>query len=834
MAYTPSSASQQAPAQPGNPVTTSPTMKSEASEALGRPSLSFDSNSGCTRLTPLLSWNYFSLLSSSAFWYERPLDGNFTVGFTGTLKKGNAYTVIAAPPQPEANANIVGLPTPVTPVVGAVAAVVSTKNQTVNQVSGIGRTRSYTNSWVDQQSATANNHMNNWFVPTNLENAWKEMATSEIASLSNDDSIPNFLIRSNYDFFKCGQDPLPLTDPTSKYTNLDANLAEEYILTSSFTLPENSSFAITWKVYNMEATSGQSADPKGKGYFRVYWAAYCFQFNGTDAMFCPNTAGEEASWTFHPVGGLKLQPRNNKELITLIFEVIGDHIVISNAIDTGDPDHRDKRPSWGYTDLENFTTLADSFGITVPATNLVIGVRAMDIAWSYIPVVYPPQGTLSVANLETGYSISGLRSSNVVDTHNVMGGYTNVVPTISDSNTGTFGYTIKIHREATVDKSPALRSFELIADPAYTAISIAAFPVTNRIRACSLRLGTESQEGSLTFDNRDGLLSSVGGIIPCEISTGWAGSPSITSTTIFKGFITNQGTTKSSNQSHAEFNLVGSDLVLKDAIALNLPIYDGWDSGEAIQDLINRGGWASTSDIQTGDYQLTVGVLKDPVWKFALGQSIMACIRDIARAAGYWAFVDNLGVFHYIQQSVGYGEFIGTYREVPTLNAYDEWQSLGGIKASDDARNATLVVGVELGVNELPIPIASVQTDPGGTVGDYLSDTIIPWLRWQIYQDPKINTVEAAQGIASKLFSNSNRLRLTISGALWGDPMLLPWQKIGIQLRRDDVGIPGGAQWRITNALHTVNADDRTNYVCNLECEYIDPRFSYQSFYQDD
>ena len=288
---------------------------------------------------------------------------------------------------------------------------------------------------------------------------------------------------------------------------------------------------------------------------------------------------------------------------------------------------------------------------------------------------------------------------------------------------------------------------------------------------------------------------------------------------------------KNPNQSTVTFSLIGADQPLKDAIAVNLPIYDGYDDGDAIKDLLARGGWMGSSNVD-GGYQLSVpDPLTPPSFKFAMGTSIMTCIRNIAfPTAGKWAFVDNYGVFNYVTQSAEYGEVIGTFKEVPSFEgSYDEWLSLSGIKVYSEVNNAVLVVGLSSGE---PSPIVSIHTDPGNSIGFMISDTYLGWLKWVIYQDAKINSAEAAAGIANKLFQNNNRGRITMQGRLWGNPALVPWMKLQVDLLTDNVGIPDGSYWRILSANHVLDGDNGSYFV-DVEVEYIDPRYQYSSWWED-
>src|ERR1700723_4249285 len=89
--YDPIPSSSEPPSPPTATGGENSSTASAASDGYNKASLSFDTNSGCLRLTPMLSWNYFSLLDPSSYWYERYTGGD--VGFIGTLAKGNAYIV---------------------------------------------------------------------------------------------------------------------------------------------------------------------------------------------------------------------------------------------------------------------------------------------------------------------------------------------------------------------------------------------------------------------------------------------------------------------------------------------------------------------------------------------------------------------------------------------------------------------------------------------------------------------------------------------------------------------------------------------------------------------
>ena len=134
------------------------------------------------------------------------------------------------------------------------------------------------------------------------------------------------------------------------------------------------------------------------------------------------------------------------------------------------------------------------------------------------------------------------------------------------------------------------------------------------------------------------------------------------------------------------------------------------------------------------------------------------------------------------------------------------------------------------GENTFVTPVISVQKGAGGSVGNFMSDCIVPWWRWVVYMDAKLNTPEAVDGVARLLLSNNNRIRNTISAQMWGNPNLVPWNKISLSQVRDHVGDPGG-QWRIINATHSIDADSGGDYTTTCECEYIDSRYQYTTWW---
>lgn len=804
-------------------------QQSTSSTGTLKPSLVLEPNSGCLKLNPILSWNYSSVLPDSYYWYE-----SWNFSNQGTLRKGNKHQKASIDPSKFiADDNICGLPSAVS-IGGTRGTGESIASVFQNQVFGLGGTRNFSDSgsFVDNESAVTIHHAENIFVPTNIPNAWREIQSTEFAQFNavsgNSSNVPKTLIRSNLSYFKCGQDPNTISAPLTQWANTTQNLGNEYILTSLHPIPENCSFAIAFNVFSHYKESGNNG-LFGEAYFRVYFGGkYLFQYNGEQAAFCPDTSDSNPdNWDMIPVTGLKLSNKGNAtgkhSLIVLVFEPVGRHLVISNELDNPDPNSQGERPSWAYIDWENYTA-TDMFNI--PECNLVVGVRAMDVAFSYVPVVYPTSGTLTVSNVHTDYAIDGLEfhDNPHTNTCSVMDGKIEVPINIVDSTQGIFGYTIFLQRGDAPDKTPALYAIELRSPPDYTNIGTREILTDNRVRKVNLAMGVQQTTGTLVLDDRDGAMADAYGYLAVSISVGWAGDQTLGPKLVFNGIAAPRNAVKSSNQSYMEFSLLGRDIILRDAIAFNLPIYDGMLADEAITDLLNRGGWGNyPANVNSGGYQLSIpSDLTAPTYFFPMGRSIWDCIQDIAKHAGCWAYVDNLGQFNFIKMNNGFN-VVATYKEVPgDIGSYDEWRTLSGYRNMSEVRNATLVVGL----NEFAQPIIAVRKDDAGSVGSFADSTSVPWLRWIVYQDARLNTPEACQLVSEHLYQNNTRIQAMVEGQVWGNPQLVPWLAISLNLKTDDVGIPSSNVWRIVTANHALDGDTG-DYVVNLECEYVDPRYQF-------
>lgn len=782
---------------------------SNSSPAQQVPSLSLDNNSGCIRLTPLVSLNFTSTLTGDAFWYtaSRPVvSGSY-------LPSGHTYT--------SENGNFTYVPS--NSMVGSVGTIQNSQSPDPTDIQQFTHSyfKVYGSDWgwqwngtaLDQISSSVPYQSNNIWSPNGGtdENGWKEEYL-ELASSTGD--TPETIIRSgisnNPAYMFAGQDPGPISlfidIPGSVYNDVTNNIAAEYSITSEFSLPLNSSFSFAFKIKKNygDLLGGNNASPAGLPYIRLYFGGqYAFQYDGQSAYFVPDTTvGDTDTWDYQKIKGLKLDPYNkmvahgsNDGAVILVFECIGSFIVITNALDVGAFDTYEKRPGWGYDVNKNNNNEGDPILATFPTSALTVGVRAVHATFSYIPIVYPLSGTIT----SNRFVLENTNFDDVVatssDTTETMGGdvEANIVST-DDS----FFYFIEVVRGLQVDCSPSVCYVDIRSKPTFSAATVTIPPLTE-IRDLSVTLGMDSQGGSFAIDNSDGAASTLSAIFPVEISAGWNNDNAV----IFKGYAQSQNNAQFTNNALATYSLMGADCVLTDAILINAPIYDGFLDNEAVQDIIDRAGWLGDTNIQGGNYQLSIPAYGiPPKYMFPMGTSALEAIRQIAIAANMWAYVDGLGVFNYIPP----------FSPNPVVTP-DVWTSISQYTDTSNIRNAVLVVGLANYDSKDGISlIFSISKDT--------TTSLIPWNRWIIYQDAKVNTQADADAICQRLFTSWNRERFLIQGTVWGDNTIIPFGGVIPDLVKDTLGLKG--TYRILTCNHTMNSDDNTGYFVTLEAEYDD------------
>ena len=621
----------------------------------------------------------------------------------------------------------------------------------------------------------------------------------------------------------------------------------EHFLGSEFKLEQNASFAFSFAPYCRLPGMKDDDEKDIPSYLRVYWGKrFALQYDGQSLKFSFDAWQQgAAAKEFINVTGINLSPSENSVTpgaVTVVVQIVGRAVTIHNLEDLMPGNAKQEKRGWAY-EFKDDKTLKDGF-ITVEEDYMYVGVKAMPASWAYIPIYYTPSGTLTSRVNETAASLSGLTTK--ADTVK-NGGNITITPTVTVGTTSTkFSFEAFFEVDPTViNRSPQLLAVHLDSRPTSRSIPIKTVDLSGRVRQVTLTHGIFDQQGSVVVDNRDGLLKDMVGVFPIEIKAGWYRSNGTqTKFTRFKGFVTQITIDKkSAPYSTATLNLVGRSLQLKDAIAINLPIYDGEVHTNAVQSLLERGGWYQpvnftpngTPAFVDPSYRLSVPVKgEQPLYMFSLGSPIWTCIEEIARPTGYWAYVDSKGVFNYVPPFTG--NIKATYNEVPQGQfQYDEWLSLTVAKDTSDIKSAVMVIGLDASF-ETPNYLISMIKAAGGvgfgdpTVGS--TKNFVPWLRWIIVQDGKINDQGIVDWVARRLFDNNNRPRWTMNGQVWGHPEIFPLDTIRINLKTDQIGVPfkQSGDWRVLSVNETINAEDKTWFM-NLECEWVDPRYSYASWW---
>lgn len=625
---------------------------------------------------------------------------------------------------------------------------------------------------------------------------------------------------------------------------------EEHLIQSQFKLEKNASFAISIRSFP-KAFPGY---PKNKpSFFRVYWGKkHMIQFDETGLKYSYNGWTQEAgSKELVDITGVSTNATPSKDgsnSFTLVVQVISNAIVINNVENLAPTNAKSAQQGWAYL-FKDAKSIKD--GLTVPEDYMYCGMRGQVSWFSYIPVYYAPTGKFISQTTDTGVALTGVET----ETSDILNGGSILITTTTIETT-KFKFEADLTRNETViNTTPQLLSIELKSPPTTTQIGINTVDLTNRVRNVQLSHGIFDQSGTVVVDNRDGFLKNSVGVFPVTIETGWyrAGG-SLTKSVRFRGFITQiQIDKQSAPYSTATLSLVGRSLQLKDAIAVNLPIYDGEIHTNAITSLLDNAGWAQprnfvpngTPYFTDETYRLSIPAKPgdQPLYMFSLGQPIWGCIEEIARPTGYWSYVDSKGVFNYVPPFRG--NPVMTYKEVPSGNfQYDEWMSLSAVKETQDIRNAVIVVGLDASF-EKPQYLTSVIKAKGGVgFGDPtagVDNNFVPWLRWVVVQDGKLNDKSIVDWVAKRIFDNNNRPRWTTAGRVWGNPSVFPLDTIKIDLQlggsggpiaKDQIGIPQGTggEWRVLIVNEAIDAESKT-YTMDITTEWIDPNFGYAAWW---
>lgn len=774
------------------------------------PAICYDPVTNSLRLTPIAVEYISSSLSSDAYWFENAAAGEEG----GKTEYGNTFDITSvesvAEPDPDTPGGKNPIISPITALASPTEYLFAGIAQQLRKVSGLNLTSSLLPP-ENQLAGDEDYLVKNNFIPTDLDDVWREEPYNYtwVSASGEDQNVSGRVIRSNINRMKSSvSSTIDGQGWRDGYKDMSLYLGKEYGLTSSFSLPATAAFGLGFIFYGSygELLSSTGSSAYANQYLRVYFGGkYALQFDGVNLYFCPDTSGSPDAWAFEKVNGVKVSaPSSGKATMTKIMvETVGNCVLVSNINDMGGRKLDNSAPSWVWRDPNT------SLPIAFDEAPLIVGVRAMDVGFTYIPILYPLQGILKSAPYQTGYNLDNLTSKSA-NTAEVMGG--DVIAEAVVEQDDSFSLQIAITRGEVASATPALFWLEVKGDPATTAGGGGIGGL--KVRHLDLDLGVDSIGGSVTFHNQDGSATAFEGVQSISIEVGGV--------QLFKGFVDASSAMAKPADSSVTFSLISSEVMLRDAIAVNLPIYDGYPDNEAIEDLLTRAAWGGGKDVSSGDYTLSVPALGSgiaPRYMFPLGKPILDCIREIAVAAGQWAFVDYLGNFHYTAPGYSAGG-AGTFVERPAGDG--EFTELLAATSSTDTsqlRNAVLVVGLRTTDNGDTEPVFNLRKD----------NRLLPWQRWIIWQDAKLNTEFICDKVAERLLSSYNRVRYMMNATTWGCPQAVPFANVSFQGSRGDLLIKG--QYRILRARHTVDGDQAGFYTTQIEAEWIDPAVSYANWW---
>jgi hypothetical protein len=705
-----------------------------------------------------------------------------------------------------------------------------------------------------------------------IYNAWRPLVYGELTDYFREVSIPESTVASS------GKKLMRLLSPDTAKLYMEP---WEHYIQSEFILEASAAFAI-----RIEARSptkfllpsvpggtapGPSAAP---AYVRVYWGKnHAMQWNGhtKKLQYSYSAEGNNSGAKEWQDMDLPIPVGSMGARFTVVVQVVNNAIVFSLAGSESPaakdrPEYQINQNSWVYrfkgkkAVRKMNQTSGDEL---VEAAPMLFGFNGLGCSVAYIPVYYVPYGYMTSRTIETGTNLSGVQETHDARTVNDAR-EVDVAFEVTDQT--KFDFTVTLTRpdhwgmdqNTIINRSPIVYAVKLKSSPTYDDVECKSLELWGKIRSVSLRHGIFDQSGTVVVDNSDGILKDTVAILPVKIYAGWymkngALNP-VSETLRFAGFSTNITVDKkAAPYSTATITLEGRSMQFKDAIAVNLPIYDGYLHIDAIEDLVQRGGWyvgnANTEPIgqpffTDPFYRLTVPAMGEaPRYMFAMGTPIWQCIEEIGRATGYWMYVDSKGVFNYVPPFKDTP--VRTYREVPSaVGSYDEWMSLSVLKDTADIRNAVLVIGLPVALTDKSQPLVGLITPvPPYSVGDGDPSTgtmrlFCPWNRWIMVGDAKLGDQGVVDAVARRLHDNNNRPRWTLTGRVWGKEDVFPLSTIALDLKTDQMGVTQGGfqqanEWRVTDISETFDGEKK-EWFMDLTCEWIDPRYSYASWWGRD
>jgi len=330
-------------------------------------------------------------------------------------------------------------------------------------------------------------------------------------------------------------------------------------------------------------------------------------------------------------------------------------------------------------------------------------------------------------------------------------------------------------------------------------------------------------------------------------------------TIAFKGyFYPTHSLSRTGQQSIITLTFCDRIISVKEARAWMLPIYDGWEDEAALRNLLDfaeYGGMnlitkvGSKNLLSRGKFRLPLGTMKGPKFMYPEGSYVWECMQDIATKAVRWLIPWRDGKVYYtdfkaydevfsLQSGGGGYETIHKFEEVTK-------DSSSQLAFRDELFRLTSSADFSVAYNEVDVmgftPLAYPERLPNSRVRWKLLDPKewkpftasypyvlvkasgeqeggIPWRKRWVWRAPEINTQEAADAFAIRIFARNALPYYGGSFSTWGRTDLVPLQLIEI-VERNAAGQRG------TNPARILPEIDMGNLKPGLENIYRESWF---------
>jgi hypothetical protein len=434
-----------------------------------------------------------------------------------------------------------------------------------------------------------------------------------------------------------------------------------------------------------------------------------------------------------------------------------------------------------------------------------------------------------------------------------FGLYYDITITSEDVRFTPFLYEAQVHIPR--NKAPIIRS------PA----RLVNLP-SERIESVQLNSTCEDQSGSIIVNNFGGTYRNVTGVHGCAIDMAWHyvdeatlrpyAIPRAYGNELFRkftGFFQKSTRDRSSpSESKMTLPLVSRRVMVEDAIAVNLPIFDGCCELYAFLEILYRAGledhpsdpvgvynsttggsttvfttpgilawqnpwngtyqtlrqyWSSFGFDPGADRECRLGLCNHPIlpssaWnsppklKFEMGTSLWDCAMEIRKHSFPWIYFNNWGncvIFHAFRADLR--RIMGNWFQQP-LGTFRE------IPASTPfdllGYNEFHSLGVDLDTSYIRNAVMAIGLDEDQLIplmAMYKNDlrngdafNYIPWFKWHLARSPFWNTSAHVNNVALNLFLRARRPRPETSLTGWGQPAMFPYTLVELLEGTPEVG----------------------------------------------